>query len=35
MRRKYRQRNYMTSEEGVRKRKNHKKLRNKNMWRLF
>jgi hypothetical protein len=27
--------NHRTSKEGVKKRKNHRKLRNKNMWKLF
>jgi len=30
-----RQRNHKTLEEGVRKKKNHKELRNKDKWRLF
>ncbi len=31
----YRQKNHMTLEEGVMNRKNHKKIKNKNRWRLF
>jgi hypothetical protein len=31
----YRQKNHKTSKVGVRKKKNHKKLRNKDKWRLF
>jgi hypothetical protein len=31
----YKQRNHRTSKEGVKKRKNHIKFKNKDMWRLF
>jgi hypothetical protein len=31
----YKQRNHRTSKEGVKKRKNHTKFKNKDMWRLF
>jgi hypothetical protein len=34
-RRKYRQKNHRTLEEGVRKSKNHRKFKNKNNWKLF
>jgi hypothetical protein len=34
-RRKYKHKNLWISKEGVRKRKNHKELRSKDMWRLF
>jgi hypothetical protein len=30
-----RQRNHRTSEEGVKKNKNHKEFKNKDRWRLF
>jgi hypothetical protein len=35
MRKRYNQRYHKTLEEGVRKKKNHKKFRNKKSWRLL
>jgi len=35
MRRKYSHRNHRTLEEGVKKKKNHKKFKNMKRWRLF
>jgi hypothetical protein len=34
-RRRYKQKNHRTLEEGVRKRKNHREFKNKDKWKLF